>query len=133
MGTANEWPPDGLAACPAAWPAQSRFPPRGRIRGQSGPLAKGGGAQAAGTFLRHIEQHGQPVNQLEHSCKLNGGAVVTSEYFETGLKKGRGRVQKSLDLIEAMYNAAEAAQPITGRGYRVQALHRRSNPLDVAQ
>ena len=31
-------------------------------------------------------------------------------------KKGRGRAQKSLDLIEAMYAAAEAAQPITGRG-----------------
>lgn len=40
----------------------------------------------------------------------------TTEYFETGSKKGRGRAQKSLDLIEAMYAAAEAAQPITGRG-----------------
>ena len=39
-----------------------------------------------------------------------------SEYFETGSKKGRGMAQKSLDLIEAMYDAAEAAQPITGRG-----------------
>jgi hypothetical protein len=39
-----------------------------------------------------------------------------TEYFETGSKKGRGRAQKSLDLIEAMYEAAEAAQPITGRG-----------------
>src|SRR5262249_25143933 len=28
----------------------------------------------------------------------------------------RGRAQKSLNLIEAMYDAAEAAQPITGRG-----------------
>jgi hypothetical protein len=41
---------------------------------------------------------------------------MTSEYFQTGMKKGRGRAQKSLDLIEAMYSAAEAAQPITGRG-----------------
>jgi hypothetical protein len=39
-----------------------------------------------------------------------------TEYFQTGLKKGRGRAQKSLDLIEAMYRFAEAAQPITGRG-----------------
>jgi hypothetical protein len=39
-----------------------------------------------------------------------------TEYFETGSKKGRGRAQRSLDLIEAMYDAAEAAQPITGRG-----------------
>jgi hypothetical protein len=30
--------------------------------------------------------------------------------------KGRGMAQRSLDLIEAMYTAAEAAQPITGRG-----------------
>jgi hypothetical protein len=41
---------------------------------------------------------------------------VVSEYFETGIKKGRGRAQRSKDLIEAMYDAAEAAQPITGRG-----------------
>jgi hypothetical protein len=39
-----------------------------------------------------------------------------SEYSETGLKKGRGRAQRSLDLIDAMFRAAEAAQPITGRG-----------------
>jgi hypothetical protein len=39
-----------------------------------------------------------------------------TEYFQTGLKKGRGMAQRSLDLIDAMYKAAEAAQPITGRG-----------------
>jgi hypothetical protein len=39
-----------------------------------------------------------------------------SEYFETGIRKGLGRAQRSLDLIEAMYDAAEAAQPTTGRG-----------------
>src|SRR5499427_9056469 len=39
-----------------------------------------------------------------------------SEYFETRSKKGRGMAQRSLDLIEAMYTAAKAAQPITGRG-----------------
>ncbi len=39
------------------------------------------------------------------------------DYFETSSKKpGRGRAKKSLDLIEAMYGIAEAAQPITGRG-----------------
>jgi hypothetical protein len=39
-----------------------------------------------------------------------------TEYFETRSKKGRGMARRSLDLIEAMYEAAEAAQPITGRG-----------------
>jgi hypothetical protein len=40
-----------------------------------------------------------------------------TEYFETGSKKkGRGRAQRSLDLIKAMHDVAEAAQPITGRG-----------------
>jgi hypothetical protein len=36
--------------------------------------------------------------------------------FETCSKKVRGMARRSLDLIEAMYAAAEAAQPITGRG-----------------
>ncbi len=39
-----------------------------------------------------------------------------SEQIETRSKKVRGMAQRSLDLIEAMYTAAEAAQPITGRG-----------------
>ena len=39
-----------------------------------------------------------------------------AEHFETSFKKGRGMAQRSLDLIEAMYAEAEAAQPITGRG-----------------
>ena len=39
-----------------------------------------------------------------------------TEYFEPCLKKGRGMAQSSLDLIEAMKAAAEAAHPITGRG-----------------
>src|SRR5215469_18554972 len=39
-----------------------------------------------------------------------------AEHFETGSKKGRGRAQRSLNLIDAMFDAAEAAQPITGRG-----------------
>src|SRR5262249_35975503 len=41
---------------------------------------------------------------------------VLTEYFGTGSKKGRGKAQRSLDLIEAMHKAAKAAQPITGRG-----------------
>jgi hypothetical protein len=40
------------------------------------------------------------------------------EQIEPSSKKGRvrGKAKKSLNLIEAMYDAAEAAQPITGRG-----------------
>jgi hypothetical protein len=43
-------------------------------------------------------------------------ATRPAEHFGTGSKKGRGMAQRSLDLIEAMRVAAEAAQPITGRG-----------------
>jgi hypothetical protein len=41
-----------------------------------------------------------------------------TEHSETGSKKGRGRAKRLLDLIAAMYDAAEAAQPITGRAAR---------------
>jgi hypothetical protein len=41
---------------------------------------------------------------------------MTEEYFQIGSKKGRGRSQRSLDLIEAMHDICEEAQPITGRG-----------------
>jgi hypothetical protein len=41
---------------------------------------------------------------------------MTDEHFETGFKKGRGRAQKSLDLIDAMAAIAKRAHPITGRG-----------------
>src|SRR5687768_12115457 len=41
---------------------------------------------------------------------------MDEEYFETRSKKGRGMAKQSLELIEAMYDIAEAAQPITGRG-----------------
>jgi hypothetical protein len=43
---------------------------------------------------------------------------MTSEHFETSSKKvrGRGMAQASIDLIDAMFIAAEAAHPITGRG-----------------
>jgi hypothetical protein len=39
-----------------------------------------------------------------------------TEHFGTGSKTGRGMAQRSLDMIKAMYAAAKAAQPITGRG-----------------
>jgi hypothetical protein len=42
--------------------------------------------------------------------------MTAEHFFETRFKKGRGMAQRSLDLIEAMYAKAEAAQPITGRG-----------------
>jgi hypothetical protein len=42
--------------------------------------------------------------------------MTVGEYFGTGSKKGRGRAQRSLDLIDAMYTAAKSAKPITGRG-----------------
>ena len=42
--------------------------------------------------------------------------MSTGEHFETGSKKVRGMAQRSLDLIEAMRDIAEGAQPITGRG-----------------
>ena len=46
-----------------------------------------------------------------------GGVMGMTEYSGTGPKKvGRGMAQPSLDLIEAMRDIAEAAQPITGRG-----------------
>jgi hypothetical protein len=38
------------------------------------------------------------------------------DQIETCSKKVRGMARESLDLIEAMYAAAESAQPITGRG-----------------
>jgi hypothetical protein len=41
---------------------------------------------------------------------------MAEEYFQTSTKKGRGRAQRSLDLIDAMYDIAEQCQPITGRG-----------------
>ena len=44
--------------------------------------------------------------------------MTAPEYFGTGSKKprGRGMAQKSLDLIQAMVEIAEAVQPVTGRG-----------------
>jgi hypothetical protein len=41
---------------------------------------------------------------------------MSEERTETCSKKVRGRAQRSLDLIEAMYTTAQEANPITGRG-----------------
>jgi hypothetical protein len=40
---------------------------------------------------------------------------MTAEQIKTRSEKVRGMARASLELIEAMYAAAEAAQPITGR------------------
>lgn len=42
--------------------------------------------------------------------------MSNDKYFQTGMKKGRGRSQRSLGLIEARYEIAKDSQPITGRG-----------------
>lgn len=39
-----------------------------------------------------------------------------TEHFQTGLKKGRGMAAASLGMIDAMYEMAREAQPITVRG-----------------
>src|ERR1041384_8662456 len=48
-------------------------------------------------------------------CAMTG---TIAEYFGTGSKmpRGRGMARKSLDLIQAMAEIAEAVQPVTGRG-----------------
>ena len=57
---------------------------------------------------------------------------MTAEQIDTRSKKVRGMAQRSLDLIEAMYAAAEAAQPITGRGIGYKLFTARPDPLDGA-
>jgi hypothetical protein len=42
--------------------------------------------------------------------------TMSGEHFQPSLKKGRGRAQRSLDLIKAMHEITERSQPITGRG-----------------
>ena len=54
--------------------------------------------------------------------------MVASEYFGTGTKKGRGRAQHSIDLIEAMQEITEASQPITGRGVGYKLFNRNLTP-----
>src|SRR5262245_53882621 len=50
--------------------------------------------------------------------------VSPEEQTGTGTKKPRGRSKASLTLIEAIYAAAEAAQPITGRGVGYKLFNR---------
>jgi hypothetical protein len=47
---------------------------------------------------------------------MTSRGTTPMKQFDTCSKKGRGMAQRSLDLIEAMHAAAEAAEPITGRG-----------------
>jgi hypothetical protein len=49
-----------------------------------------------------------------------------SDQIETRSKKGRGMAQKSIELIDAMYAAAEIAHPITGRGIGYKLFVRRT-------
>ena len=55
---------------------------------------------------------------------------MTEEHFGSRSKKGRGRAQASLDLIDAMFEVAEAAQPITGRGVGYKLFTARPDPVD---
>ena len=66
--------------------------------------------KAGGAAVKSSKTHQQEAGGQARST------MTSSEYFETCSKKGRGMAQRSLDLIEAMYAKAEAAQPITGRG-----------------
>src|SRR5262249_42696231 len=87
-----------------------------------GPSWGRGGSRCRGNGLS-----ADPVSRLEGAATAggvtahasNGGeAVMTTKtrQIETCSKKVRGMAQKSLDLIEALYAVAKAAQPITGRG-----------------
>src|SRR5262249_38426557 len=53
---------------------------------------------------------------LERIERRGGGGHPPPRILRPVGKRGRGRAKGSLDLIEAMRSAAEAAQPITGRG-----------------
>jgi hypothetical protein len=65
-----------------------------------------------------FDRDDKPVGIFKTQPEAAGlrGLMSASEYFETRSKKGRGMAQRSIYLISAMYRAAEAAQPITGRG-----------------
>jgi hypothetical protein len=56
------------------------------------------------------------------------GLRVVTEQIDTCSKKVRGKAQRSLDLIAAMYEVAEAAQPITGRGIGYKLFNIGLNP-----
>ena len=72
----------------------------------------GGLARQQGRSARQYRQEEESAALAHRKCAVN----AMTEHFGTGTKKGRGKAQRSLDLIEAMYAVAKAAQPITGRG-----------------
>ena len=59
------------------------------------------------------------------------GRIITSEQIETRSKKVRGMAKASIELIEAMAEIAEVAEPITGRRRRLQVVHLRPDPVHV--
>ena len=75
--------------------------------------AKGRAGDAANRGNIFSGEKSPQNSQASNGKRAAAGAI---EHFETRSKKGRGMARRSLDLIEAMHVAAEAAQPITGRG-----------------
>jgi hypothetical protein len=59
---------------------------------------------------------GSTATMSERSDIISDIASDHMRQTETCSKKVRGRAQRSLDLIDAMYAAAQEANPITGRG-----------------
>jgi len=55
-----------------------------------------------------------PELGFEQAARIAG--YILGGQIETGLKKVRGRAKKSVALVEAMFEIAAAAAPITGRG-----------------
>ena len=58
----------------------------------------------------------KPTDAAERRADAADAMLGSTEHFETRSKKGRGKARASLDLIGAMRAAAQAAEPITGRG-----------------
>ena len=59
---------------------------------------------------------GIKLNSPDNIKRAKKRKPSAAEQIGTRTKKVRGMARESIDLIEAMYTAAEAAQPITGRG-----------------
>ncbi len=66
--------------------------------------------------LRAKEVADRPVETAPPPAPPPPRSLTPAERVGTSSKKGRGKAQRSLDLIDAMYSAAKDAQPITGRG-----------------
>src|SRR5262249_2050505 len=71
-------------------------------------------AAESGSRVVGLAHHSTQATAHTPPARVNEFSMT--EQFETRSKKGRGMAQRSLHLIDAMYAAAEAAQPITGRG-----------------